>query len=174
MGKEIKMKSNEVIFTKTDLSGRILFGNDVFEKMSGLKKEQYIGKPHSIIRHQDMPKAIFKIMWDAIQKGEDLIAIIKNTTVDGNYYWVATHFEVERDDNGKPIAYEAIRIPVSNKAKKEMEVFYKELRSIERMKGVEASEKYIQDFLFIKNITFNDYMYALINDKSILEKTLKI
>jgi len=173
MNKEIKIKANQILFTKTDLKGNIVFGNDTFEKITGFKSDQYIGKPHNIIRHQDMPRTIFKMMWDTIKKGEAFTGIIKNTTIDGDYYWVATDFTMDKDKNGNIIGYEAMRMNISNKAKKEMEELYRRVREIEKSDGMEGAEDYINELLKIQEISFNDYMYKLINEKTFLEKRLK-
>ena len=85
MNKEIKVKEKDILFTKTDLKGNIILGNDTFQRISGFKDKDYFGKPHNIIRHPDMPKTIFKMMWDAIQEGKDFTGIFKNKTVDDNY-----------------------------------------------------------------------------------------
>lgn len=170
MGHEVKLKGREIIFTRTDLKGNLLFGNDVFEKISGFENDQYIGKSHNIIRHQDMPKIIFKIMWESIKEGNDMNAIIKNKTINGDYYWVATHFETEKDPSGKIVGYQALRTSVSTYAKKEVKKLYEALIDIEMTQGIEKSEKYLTEFLSIKEQTFNEYMYELIENKSFVEK----
>ena len=58
--------SNKPIIRKTDLKGIITYVNTPFCKLSGYSKKELIGKPHNIIKHPDMPKSIFKQMWNTI------------------------------------------------------------------------------------------------------------
>lgn len=79
---------DELFFSTTDLTGRISSWNTVFQKISGYSAEEMIDKPHSIIRHPDMPRAVFKLLWDTIQSGKVVGAYVKNLAKDGRYYWV--------------------------------------------------------------------------------------
>ena len=62
-GNEIKLSQDDMLVSKTDAQGIITYGNHNFIKISGYKESELIGSPHSIIRHPDMPKAIFYFMW---------------------------------------------------------------------------------------------------------------
>lgn len=84
---------NEYFISRTDKRGVIQFGNEVFYRVSGYSVEQMIGSPHNIIRHPDMPKAIFKFFWQTIKQNKTIAAYVKNKSIDGKYYWVfATAF----------------------------------------------------------------------------------
>ena len=50
------------IFSKTDVHGVITYINDKFCEISGYKREELIGKPHSIVRHPDTPASLFKFI----------------------------------------------------------------------------------------------------------------
>lgn len=101
MGIEIKLSKETMIVSETNSKGKIIYANEDFCSIAGYKKEELIGKPHSIVRHEDMPKAAFKDLWDTIQKGKTWKGIVKNRTKNGNYYWVnATAYPVEKK-NGK-------------------------------------------------------------------------
>lgn len=56
------------------------YANDVFCRIAEMTTKEVIGQPHSIIRHPDMPRAIFKLLWDAIQAGTEIFAYVKNTS----------------------------------------------------------------------------------------------
>jgi aerotaxis receptor len=86
---------DERFFSTTDKRGDILSGNNVFIKVSKYTKEELIGRPHNIIRHPDMPKAVFKVLWDYIDNGKTITAYVKNMAKDGSFYWVlATVFPI--------------------------------------------------------------------------------
>jgi aerotaxis receptor len=79
---------DELFFSRTTESGIILSGNGVFQRVSGYTWDELINKPHKIIRHPDMPKAVFWLLWDTIKKGRPIGAFVKNRAKDGRYYWV--------------------------------------------------------------------------------------
>lgn len=63
-GNEIKLDSKKFIVSKTDVTGKIVYGNSYFTEISGYKESELIGAPHNILRHPDMPKALFYLMWE--------------------------------------------------------------------------------------------------------------
>jgi len=113
-----------VIISQTDLKGVITFANRVFYKVSGYDKDELIGKPHSILRHPDMPKEVFKKMWETIQSGQAWNGLVKNLRKDGLYYWVDTEILPIKDDNNAIIGYIAARKAASRKNIQENEEIY--------------------------------------------------
>jgi PAS domain S-box-containing protein len=78
----------ELFFSRTNESGIILSGNQVFQRVSGYAWNEMMRKPHKLIRHPDMPRAVFWLLWDTIKKGAPIGAYVKNRAKDGRYYWV--------------------------------------------------------------------------------------
>jgi len=122
---------NRSIVSRTDLKGIITFANKAFCTLSGYSKDELVGKPHSIIRHPDMPKVAFKEMWLTIQKNEKWHGFVKNLRKDGSYYWTEAFIEPFFDENGQKVGYMAARKPVGEKDKIEFEKKYAELRAKE-------------------------------------------
>ena len=116
------------IISKTDLKGNITYANKAFTLLSGYSKDELIGKPHNIIRHPDMPKKIFKEMWDTIQKGKEFHGFIKNLRKDGKYYWTEAFVEPIFDDDGNITGYMAARKEVSDLDKKEAIKRYEKMK----------------------------------------------
>ncbi|UWQ31658.1 PAS domain-containing protein [Leisingera sp. M527] len=79
---------NEVFFSRTNDRGIIQAGNYVFRRVGAYTWDELIGAPHKVIRHPDMPKGVFSLFWDTIQRGEFMGAYVKNKSKDGLYYWV--------------------------------------------------------------------------------------
>ncbi|MBJ7456550.1 MAG: PAS domain-containing protein, partial [Thermoleophilia bacterium] len=79
---------SELFFSVTDRKGIILAGNDVFVRVSRHPEAELIGSPHNIIRHPDMPRAAFRLLWDHLLRGLPIAAYVKNMAADGSYYWV--------------------------------------------------------------------------------------
>jgi PAS domain S-box-containing protein len=82
---EIKLDPKKYIISSTDAKGLITDVNDYFVEISGYSKDELIGKPHNIIRHPDMPKVVFKLMWEQLKSGHDILALVKNLAKDGRY-----------------------------------------------------------------------------------------
>jgi len=158
---EITVDSKRYIVSETDEKGRITFCNDYFIEISGYSKEELIGQPHSIVRHPDMPKVVFKLLWETISQGKNINAVVKNLAKDGRYYWIFTEFEIQRDrDTGEVIGYHADRTSISKHVKEIIASLYATLVQIEKEEGVEASEKYLISFLKEKGdgIEFSNIM----------------
>ena len=85
---ERPLKAHELFFSTTNAKGVITSGNDVFSHASGYPLDEMIGKAHNIVRHPDMPRAVFQLLWDTISAGQPLAAYVKNRTSDDAYYWV--------------------------------------------------------------------------------------
>ncbi len=127
---ETKVPKNEEIISRTDFAGIITYVNDTFARISGYEPEELIGKPHSIIRHPDMPKSAFEDLWKTIKDGREWRGYVKNLRKDGGYYWVHASVSVIMR-NGEPIGYKSVREPVSEEKKRQMQRIYDEQRSKE-------------------------------------------
>lgn len=148
INEEIELDPKRYIVSETDERGRITFANDYFQEVSGYSREELIGKPHSIIRHPDMPRVVFKLLWETISQGKNINIVVKNLAKDGRYYWIFTEFESRRDtDTGEIIGYHAARKTISKHVINIMADLYAKLLEIEKNEGIEASEKYLVDFL---------------------------
>ena len=119
------------IISKTDLKGIITFVNSAFCKLAGYDKSELVGKPHSIVRHPDMPKAAFKELWDTIERNETWRGFVKNLRKDGKYYWVEATIQPVIDDNGNKIGYISARKEVHPSDKEKYSNLYKEMKEKE-------------------------------------------
>ncbi|MDD2837696.1 MAG: PAS domain-containing protein [Sulfuricurvum sp.] len=139
---EIKFEGGNMI-TETDLRGRITYVNRLFVQMSGYDKDELIGKPHSIIRHPDMPKCCFHQMWDTVQQGYAWEGYVKNLRKDGAYYWVIVTVTPKFDADGKLCGYIAVRKPPGELTLEEMKVKYMQMMEHETCKN--ESRSYIPE-----------------------------
>jgi aerotaxis receptor len=127
---ETEVPTEELIISRTDLSGVITYANDTFAKISGYEAEELIGKPHKIVRHPDMPKSVFKELWETLQRGESWQGIVKNRRKDNGYYWV--HADVSGVyKEGKLVEYKSLRTPIDRDTKIKMQRRYDDLRKSE-------------------------------------------
>ena len=161
LNEEIALDSKKYIISETDAKGNITYCNDYFVEISGYSKEELIGSPHNIVRHPDMPKIVFKLLWQTIKEGKNINAIVKNLAKDGRYYWIFTEFEIRKDLNtGEIIGYQASRKTTSKHVIEIIAELYAELLKIEKDDSVEASERYLIEFLKEKgdDIEFSNIM----------------
>ncbi len=97
------------IVSEADLKGDITTINKKYVDISKYSKEELIGSPHSITRHPDMPKEVFKTMWQTIGRGQIFRGIIKNRAKDGTPYYVDAVIKPILGKNGKPRKYLGVR-----------------------------------------------------------------
>ena len=101
-GQETVLDEYAFLVSETDEKGNIRFANDDFCKIAEYTVEELIGQPHSMVRHQDMPKAAFKSLWQTVQSGNVWTGYVKNATKSGGYYWVfATVYPFTSCDGSK-------------------------------------------------------------------------
>ncbi|MEA2048564.1 MAG: PAS domain-containing protein [Campylobacterota bacterium] len=163
---EHEVKLVDIVVSKGNEKGDITYANPIFFKLAGYTKGELLDQPHAIVRHPDMPKIVFKYLWDTIQAGNDVKAFVKNLSKDGGFYWVFAHVRVAKNPDGSIRNYVSTRRGMSAAARGVIEPLYKELLAAEQSGGMEASQAILEDFLKSNGAslaTFNDAMEKLQN-----------
>lgn len=142
---------HEVFFSRTDERGVIAYGNDIFQRVSGYDWGELSGAPHKIIRHPDMPKAVFWLLWETIKAGQPIGAYVKNRSKDGRYYWVFA--VVTPISNG----YLSVRLQPTSDFLPIVEKVYAEVREAERTQGLSPSDSAALLMGQINGLGFKDY-----------------
>lgn len=158
---ERKMNENDFIVSKTDLKGKITYCNRIFIEMAEYTEEELLGAPHSIIRHPDMPKAVFQLLWDRIQKKEEVFAFVLNKTKNKNEYWVFANVTASLDVRGNIIGYYSVRRKPNPKAIETIKPLYAQMLQAERSGGVSASSKILTDLLEKKGMSYDELIIAI-------------
>jgi PAS domain S-box-containing protein len=156
---EIEVKSVDIVVSKSDEEGDIEYANPIFYKLSGYNKKELTHAPHSILRHPDMPKIVFKYLWEELQKGNEVNAFVKNFTKDGSFYWVYAYVRPAFNQDGTLRNYVSTRKFMSAGARKTIEPLYKKLLEVEESEGIEASEQALISILDGK--AFNEVMDSI-------------
>ncbi len=170
-GKEIKLSSHKFIVSKTDSRGIITYANEYFSEVSGYKEFELVGSPHNIVRHPDMPKAIFYLLWKHIKNGVNISAVVKNMAKNGDHYWVVTDFEIRRNRSTNEITqYVAFRNAVSKKVLKEIEPLYSRMLEIEKADGMEKSVEYLEKYLDERKLNYNQFIEQLAKPTGVAAK----
>jgi len=125
---------DELFFSRTDENGKILSGNSIFRRVSGYEWDELLDKPHSLIRHPDMPRAVFWLLWKTIENGEPIGAYVKNRSKDGRYYWV---FAIVTPIDG---GYLSVRLKPRSPFLAIVEKEYAELRALENKENLKPEE----------------------------------
>jgi PAS domain S-box-containing protein len=162
LDREIKLDPSQIIMSKTDSRGIIEYANNYFMEICGYEEYELMGQPHSIIRHPDMPKVIFKVLWERINKGENIHALVKNLAKDGRYYWVLTNFETKYDEEGNIVSHYARRKAAPSNVIYQIEKLYKTLKAIEEKQNPETAERYFEGLLEEKGITYDEFILELL------------
>lgn len=161
-GSEKTFPSNKLIVSKTDTKGTITYGNSLFIEMSGYSENELLGKPHNIIRHPDMPKAVFKLVWETIANKKEIFGYVKNLAKNGDYYWVLANITPSIDSTGSIVGYFSVRRSPSKKAVSQIEQIYAKMCEAEKHGGVNAGTKVLLDTLASINMTYDKFMAQLI------------
>ncbi|MDD3675563.1 PAS domain-containing protein, partial [Thauera propionica] len=156
---------DDFIVSKTDLKGRITYGNEIFIEFSGYTEQELLGSQHNIIRHPDMPRAAFKLAWDTIQAGREFFAYVKNMSKDGGFYWVFTHITPDFGPKGEIVGYYSVRRCPRRDALAKIEPVYRQMLEAERAAGardaISAGTKVLVDLLQQSRMSYEQLVFAL-------------
>ncbi len=152
---------NEIIVSKTDTKGIITYGNELFIKMSGYTEEELLGANHNIIRHPDMPKIVFKLLWDTVQAKKEIFAYVKNMAKDGSYYWVFANVTPSYDLKGNIIGYYSVRRIPSREAINKIAPIYDALSNAEKSGGMSESLKLLDSALSSAAMSYEEFVLSL-------------
>lgn len=163
--REKLMRENDFIVSKTDLKGRITYGNEIFIEFSGYTEAELLGAQHNIIRHPDMPRGVFRFLWDSIAAGNEVFAYVKNMAKDGSFYWVFANVTPDYDAAGNIIGYLSVRRAPKRSALPVVEGLYKAMLEAERNAGAkdacDASLALLTEVLNEKGMSYEELVHAL-------------
>ncbi len=159
------MREDDFIVSKTDLKGRITYGNRIFIEFSGYSEGELLGTQHNIIRHPDMPRAVFKLLWDTLQGGRECFAYVKNLARDGSFYWVFANVTPSYGPQGAPIGYLSVRRKPKASGVKTASELYRAMLEAEKKAGpkdaMAASGKILADLLAEKGTSYEKLVLAI-------------
>lgn len=168
-GRERTFSPHEIIVSKTDFTGKITYANDVFVRVSGYAERELLGSPHSLIRHPEMPRAIFKLLWDTLREGREVFAYVNNLAADGAHYWVLAHVTPSRGADGRAVGYHSSRRVPGRSAVATVDDLYarlrrEELRHGDKQAGVAASTAMLRGILGDAGVGYPEFVFSLANE----------
>ena len=166
-GVERFFDADEIIVSKTDLKGHLTYANDVFLRLAGMTEAEAIGQPHSVIRHPDMPRCVFKLLWDTLATGKEIFAYVVNRAKNGDHYWVLAHVTPSRNERGEIIGYHSNRrVPDRRTLDTVIIPLYKQLLDIEerhgnRKEGMNDAFNTLVNLLKEKGLGYDEFIFSL-------------
>jgi len=166
-GKERFFGHDDIIVSKTDLKGRILYANPLFMKLADLDESQCLDEPHSLVRHPDMPRTIFHALWETVQKGSEIFAYVKNRALNGDHYWVYAHVTPSYDNAGKLVGYHSTRRnPTRDILQNKIMPLYAKLLQAERStpdrkEGMQRGIAMLSDILKAEGKSYDEFVLTL-------------
>jgi PAS domain S-box-containing protein len=159
------MREDDFIVSKTDMKGRITYGNRIFIEFSGYSEHELLGTQHNIIRHPDMPRAVFKLLWDTIQEKRECNAYVKNMAKDGSFYWVFANVTPNFDKDGNITGFFSVRRKPKAAAVKTLTGLYRTMLEVEQRAGardaIAASTKILTNLLAEKGMSYDELVLAI-------------
>ena len=167
-GEERTFSADELIVSKTDPRGIITYANDVFLRISAYSMAEVVGQPHNLIRHPEMPRAVFELLWSTLSEGRERFAYINNLASDGAHYWVLAHVTPSYGPDGRVTGYHSNRRKPSPKAIAQIEPLYDRLRAEERRypnakAAVAASSQLLAEIVAEQAGSYEDLIWSIIN-----------
>lgn len=164
---EVIWDKRSTLMSRTNKHGHIMASNEAFQEVSGYSEAELYNQPHSLIRHPDMPKVVFKILWENLKGRQNFHAIIKNLSKSGKYYWVITNFEIIRNEKDEITAFVSYRKALPKSLINEhIAPLYERLLKIEKANGMEVSERYFKGFLEDRKTTYDKFIRTLLKENA--------
>ncbi|HED64384.1 MAG TPA: PAS domain S-box protein [Planctomycetes bacterium] len=165
-GRERTFGTDEIIVSKTDTKGVITYANTVFQRVAGYTEEELLGQPHNIVRHPDMPRCVFKLLWDTLERGEEIFAYVVNLAKNGDHYWVLAHVTPTFDDTGNIIGYHSSRRSPSRAAIDAIQPVYAALLAEEakhesKKQGMQAGADLLAAVLQEQGKEYDEFAFSL-------------
>ena len=162
---ERPMREDDFIVSKTDLKGRITYGNRIFIEFSGWTEKDLLGSQHNIVRHPDMPRAIFKLLWDTVREKRECNAYVKNMAKDGSFYWVFANVTPSLDSSGNIVGYFSVRRKPKAASVKNVTDLYRTMLAAEQRAGaknaIDASTAILTNLLAEKGLSYDEFVLAI-------------
>ena len=163
--KERVMRETDFIVSKTDPKGRLTYGNETFIEFAGFTEAELLGEQHNIIRHPDMPRGVFKYLWDNISQGKEVFAYVKNMSKDGGFYWVFANVTPDYDANGNIVGYFSVRRAPKRSALSVIEGLYRQMLEAEKQAGprdaCDASLRLLVNVLQEKGMAYEQLILSI-------------
>ena len=156
-----ELRPNDFIVSKTDTKGRITYVNKIFMDLAEYEEDELLGKPHNIVRHPQMPRSIFKLLWQRIKNKEEIFAFVINKTKNNNEYWVIANVTASLDERGNIVGYYSVRRKPNPKALEIIKPLYAKMLEAEKVGGMEAGLKVLEERLKEEGASYDEFIITI-------------
>lgn len=165
-GRERTFREDEIIVSKTDPKGIITYANRVFTRVSGFSESELLGRPHNIVRHPDMPRCVFKLLWDTVGNGKEVFAYVINQCKNGDHYWVFAHVTPSYNAHGDILGYHSSRRKPQTQAIDQIKPLYDNLRCKEDeypdwRDGMAAATELLLETLESASVEYDEFVFSV-------------
>jgi aerotaxis receptor len=126
--RERTLTPQQRLISTTDLKGQITYCNDAFIDISGFNRDELMRAPHNLVRHPDVPPAVFAHMWETLKQGRPWMGIVKNRCKNGDHYWVNAYVTPVLENN-QVVGYESVRVKPSTEQVRRAEALYRRINA---------------------------------------------
>ncbi|WP_296218496.1 methyl-accepting chemotaxis protein [Pseudomonas sp. UBA2684] len=126
--RERTFPAQQRLISTTDIKGQITYCNDAFIDISGFSRDELLRAPHNLVRHPDVPPAVFEHMWSTLKKGRPWMGIVKNRCKNGDHYWVNAYVTPVLE-NSQVIGYESVRVKPTAEQVRRAEALYQRINT---------------------------------------------
>ncbi len=163
---ERTFREDEIIVSKTDLKGIITYANRTFLEIALYKEEEVLGQPHSIIRHPDMPRCVFKLLWDTILSGDEIFAYVKNMCKNGDFYWVFAHVTPTFNNAREITGFHSNRRKPDPRQVQIVDSLYRKLKQEEERhsdwkQGMAAATQILLQAAAAKKMEYDEFVFSI-------------
>lgn len=159
------MRDEDFIVSKTDAKGRITYANRIFMEFAGYTERELLGSQHNIVRHPDMPRGVFALMWEVLETGSEFFGYVKNMASDGSFYWTFANVTPTLDPAGRTVGYFSVRRRPRPEAVSFIEPVYAQMLAREQEVGakqaVAASLDVLRERYQSRGVAYDEFVLAL-------------
>lgn len=141
------------IISMTDTHGKITFVNEHFEKISGYREDELIGKNHKILKSGKHTTSFYDAMWSTISRGEIWHGQVCNKKKNGTEYWVDATIVPFMDENGVPYKYASVRTDITEVKQSEVEAKESEKRLLAQQQTLDTLST-VTDYILLEETAF--------------------
>jgi PAS domain S-box-containing protein len=165
-GREVFFPQDELIVSKTDIRGHISYVNRTFIDISGFTESELLGEPHSVIRHPEMPRCIFQLLWESIKSEREIFAFVKNMCKNGDHYWVLAHVTPTFDSRRAITGFHSNRRVPERKHVSMFTALYEKLLNEEKRQsdwrsGMKESARILAETTAAAGVDYEQYIFSI-------------